>query len=456
MESSPQIPVCKKCGGPREESCPPDFCIPCSQADATLVESTVSEVAESVCADPAAPAAHEHDDMPRTVKSEAEWEEEEARLIDEEWTQKEQDYMRSVRASQSHAADTVQDSQVGSVHHAARLLYDFANSCLQEQVSTVPTAPADDLPALNRGFLSPVARSRETQVPESPVYAPESPPSPVPGPQQHPHTSRGRSPYIPPVSQVPSSPPAAPSAQATEPSAPAPAPKQQGKVRMTPACARCKRSKIRCVHRRVLDDDGRPAAAAGTYPLPFHRPLARRKDAPTNNAAAPAPAVKKRKRADEPANPDATQGGGDDGAAVPAAKRKLRLRAPRKPADEEKPAAPEQEGKRPRGRPRKRKAVTFEEGVDEEAEGEGPPAKRGRKEQGDDDDAGVSAAARRGAAAMMDSVEGASVLAMHGVLSRELEEKLAACRTSLQATIDAIHDAKGILDAWVEAWTRRK
>ncbi|EAU31917.1 predicted protein [Aspergillus terreus NIH2624] len=221
MESSPQIPVCKKCGGPREESCPPDLCIPCSQADATPVESTVSEVAESVCADPAPPAAHEHHDMPRKVKSEAEWEEEEARLIEEEWTQKEQEYMRSVRASLSHAADTVQDSQVGSVEHAARLLYDFANSCLQEQVSTIPTAPADDLPALNRGFSSPTRspRIRETQVPESPVYAPESPSSPVPGPQQHPHTSRGRSPYIPPISQVPNSPPAAPSAQAAAPRA---------------------------------------------------------------------------------------------------------------------------------------------------------------------------------------------------------------------------------------------
>ncbi|KAL5355979.1 hypothetical protein BJX96DRAFT_171176 [Aspergillus floccosus] len=428
MQSSQQIPVCKKCGGPREESCPPNLCIPCSQADATPVESTVSEVAESVCADPAPPAAHEHDDMPRKMKSEAEWEEEEARLIEEERAQKEQDYMRSVLASQSQAADTVEDSQ--------------------EVVSTIPTAFAEDLPALNRSFPSPVVGS---QVPESPVYAPASP---VPGPQQPPYFSRGRSPYVPPVSQVPNFPiaesQATHEAQAAEPSAPAPAPKQPGKVRMTPACANCKRSKIRCVHRRVLDDNGHPAAPA------------------------PAPVPKKRKRADEPANSGATQGSHDDATAPPPAKRVLRLRAPKKAADEEKPAvqataqqalpAPEQEGKRPRGRPRKRKVVTFEEGVGETEGDAPPPAKRGRKDndqalaqvQGDDEDAGLSTAARRGVAAMMDSVEGASVLAMHSVLSRELEEKLEACQTSLQATIDSIHDAKGILDAWVVAWTRKK
>ncbi|KAL4889406.1 hypothetical protein BDV59DRAFT_205245 [Aspergillus ambiguus] len=498
MASIQQAPPCRKCGGTCVESgsdaCPPDFCIPCSQT--SMVQSSVPEVPEAVYTDsgsnPAScPAIQEYPELSQgQMKQEEESEEvseaEEARLIQEDWAHKKHEYMRSVlNAPQPQANDNE--------------LPDVVPDLQEVLVSTAWMAPAQDLPALNQPFPSPVLElpPREyrnpappSYPPASPTYAPQSPPhvptshapkspsyhpespvfydyesvspktipqSPVyhpksPTPEPDPEYHDPEPPVWREVSygprrstvsyepQSPVAPSAAPPSHTME--APSPAPKRSEKRKMTPACANCKRSKIRCVHRRAIDDNGNLGPEV------------------------PAASSKKRKRAAEPASSVATQGENDDSANQPPHKRVLRIRAPKKLGDDEVVPAtqpqvqpePKEEGRKPRGRPRKRKVVVFEENADTNEEVNHPPAKRGRKSKskGDNTAGGDEPKSLEFLASMEDSIEGASFLAMHNVLSRELDEKLTQCQTSLQSTIDSIHNAKRILDTWVEVWTKQK
>ncbi|KAF4220251.1 hypothetical protein CNMCM8980_004401 [Aspergillus fumigatiaffinis] len=256
--------------------------------------------------------------------------------------------------------------------------------------------------------------------------------------------------------------------------------------KMTPACANCKKSKIRCTHRQVIEDDD--------------------SNVPSRKRKRKAEAhVGVRDDADNGSGPSASVGAEDQ--APPPAKRPLRIRLKGKNEEVLTESAPRPAGseagvsvakRQAPGGLRKRKFVEVEEEASSGAteskpaaavsvEGTGsveasnPPRKRtqrGRKPKAERDVEAVEqtavrnttpapvvapAAARSPATAPgsrslpsfpMNNLEGAAHLSVHAVLSRELQQKLEEAETKWLAAIQSLQAAKQALDNWVEVWNR--
>jgi hypothetical protein len=255
---------------------------------------------------------------------------------------------------------------------------------------------------------------------------------------------------------------------------------------MTPACANCKKSKIRCTHRQVIEDDDSN--------VPSRK---RKREAEAH--------VGVRDDADNGSGPSASVGAEDQ--APPPAKRPLRIRLKGKNEEVLTESAPRPAGseagvsvakRQAPGGLRKRKFVEVEEEASSGAteskpaaavsvEGTGsveasnPPRKRtqrGRKPKAERDVEAVEqtavrnttpapvvapAAARSPATAPgsrslpsfpMNNLEGAAHLSVHAVLSRELQQKLEEAETKWLAAIQSLQAAKQALDNWVEVWNR--
>ncbi|GFF45737.1 conserved hypothetical protein [Aspergillus udagawae] len=256
--------------------------------------------------------------------------------------------------------------------------------------------------------------------------------------------------------------------------------------KMTPACANCKKSKIRCTHRQVIEDDD------------SNVPSRKRKREVEAHVGV-------RDDAGNGSDPSASVGAEDQ--APPPAKRPLRIRL--KGKNEEvltesalRPARSEAgvsvAKRQAPGGLRKRKFVEVEEeessgateskpAAAESVEGTGsveasnPPRKRtrrGRKTKVERDVEAVEqaavanttpapvmapAAARSPATAPgsqplpsfpVNNLEGAGHLSVHVVLSRELQQKLEDAETKWLAAIQSLQAAKQALDNWVEVWNR--
>ncbi|GIJ99993.1 hypothetical protein Aspvir_004007 [Aspergillus viridinutans] len=256
--------------------------------------------------------------------------------------------------------------------------------------------------------------------------------------------------------------------------------------KMTPACANCKKSKIRCTHRQVIEDDDSN--------VPSRK---RKREAEAH--------VGVRDDAGNGSDPSASVGAEDQ--APPPAKRPLRIRLKGKNEEVLTESAPRPAGseagvsvakRQAPGGLRKRKFVEVEEEASSGAteskpaaavsvEGTGsveasnPPRKRtrrGRKPKAERDVEAVEqaavrnttpapvvapAAARSPATAPgsrplpsfpMNNLEGAAHLSVHAVLSRELQQKLEDAETKWLAAIQSLQAAKQALDNWVEVWNR--
>ncbi|KAF7116822.1 hypothetical protein CNMCM5793_005403 [Aspergillus hiratsukae] len=256
--------------------------------------------------------------------------------------------------------------------------------------------------------------------------------------------------------------------------------------KMTPACASCKKSKIRCTHRQVIEDDD------------SNVPSRKRKREAEAHAGV-------RDDAGNGSDPSASVGAEDQ--APPPAKRPLRIRlkgkneevltesAPRPPGSEAGVSVAKRQAP---GGLRKRKFVEVEEEVPSGAteskpaaavsvEGTGsveasnPPRKRtrrGRKPKAERDVEPVEQTAVRNATPApvvapatarspatapearplpsfpMNNLEGAAHLSVHAVLGRELQQKLEDAETKWLAAIQSLQAAKQALDNWVEVWNR--
>ncbi|KAF4159813.1 hypothetical protein CNMCM6069_000892 [Aspergillus lentulus] len=239
--------------------------------------------------------------------------------------------------------------------------------------------------------------------------------------------------------------------------------------KMTPACANCKKSKIRCRHRQVIEDDDSN--------VPSRK---RKREAEAHVGV----------RDDAGNGSDASASVGAEDQAPPPAMRPLRIRLKGKkeevltesalvPPDPKLFVEVEEEASSGATESKPAAAVSVEGTGSVEASN--PPRKRtrrGRKPKAERDVEAVEqaavrnttpapvvapAAARSPATAPgsrplpsfpMNNLEGAAHLSVHAVLSRELQQKLEDAETKWLAAIRSLQAAKQALDNWVEVWNR--
>ncbi|PYI11912.1 hypothetical protein BO78DRAFT_425189 [Aspergillus sclerotiicarbonarius CBS 121057] len=219
------------------------------------------------------------------------------------------------------------------------------------------------------------------------------------------------------------------------------------------ACEDCRRSKKRCVHR-----DGQEQKT----PQPS---TSTRKQA-TGPKKKPGPSAKKTKK-----DNDKDNDGNDDIDDSPKTGIKIRIKnvisdsaepSPTRPAEPE--PVPQ---KRKRGRPRKISpedagVETVPGKEEQEEEEETTPLKRVKRGTPTGDDEETSPRSTSASAAPVlpsppeDALQGASKLAPHVVFSQNLHAKLEDCEAKWQAAMDALRDAKEMLDCWVHLWVQGK
>ncbi|KAA8652441.1 hypothetical protein EYZ11_012947 [Aspergillus tanneri] len=219
------------------------------------------------------------------------------------------------------------------------------------------------------------------------------------------------------------------------------------KTKLTPACDSCKRSKIRCRHRRAVSAN----------------------EELSEQAEPPVKTCKRKAKVESPESKVAYQSEEESQELARSALKKIKLRCgsqdkgkgkEREVAEAEPEAEPAMPAKRPRGRPRKHQII--EDTPDPILETTPPPkrtkwdCKATEKASASEtvDAPGSSAAARSRGFSASDSLDGSAQLSVHAVLSRELGEKLEECETNWRAAIDSLSEAKGLLDNWVEAWRK--
>lgn len=220
-------------------------------------------------------------------------------------------------------------------------------------------------------------------------------------------------------------------------------------VKLTPACAKCKRAKIRCKHRQPLGESN-------------NTPVDVDVEGPEE---LPPPRKKKRVRidlgqGDAEEKADAASGSPPS----PPSERKTRGIRKRKVAETEDAAV---ENNTPADE------ASQQQQQQEQEQEQQPPQKRSRRgrkpknaapvEVDDSPDTAqapsgepLPAASGAGIPAPpsfpVDSLEGAALLSRHVVLSRELQQKLAECETKWLAAVESLKGAKELLDSWVGVW----
>ena len=223
-------------------------------------------------------------------------------------------------------------------------------------------------------------------------------------------------------------------------------------VKLTPACAKCKRAKIRCKHRQPLGEGNN---------IPVDVDVEGPEELPP-------PRKKKRVRID--------LGQGDaeekaDAASGPPpsspSERKTRGIRKRKLAETEDAAVET-------STPADKASQQQQQQQQQQQEEQQPPQKRSRRgrkpknagpvevedssgtAQAPQDDEPVTAASGAGIPAPpsfpASSLEGAALLSRHVVLSRELQQKLAECETKWLAAVESLKGTKELLDSWVSVW----
>lgn len=219
-------------------------------------------------------------------------------------------------------------------------------------------------------------------------------------------------------------------------------------VKLTPACAKCKRAKIRCKHRQPLGESN-------------NTPVDVDVEGPEG---LPPPRKKKTVRidlgqGDAEEKADAASGSPPS----PPSERKTRGIRKRKVAETEDAAV---ETNTPAHK------ASQQQQQEEEVEQQ-PPQKRSRRgrkpknagpvEVEDSSDTAqaprdepLPAASGAGIPAPpsfpADGLEGAALLSQHVVLSRELQQKLVECETKWLAAVESLKRAKELLDSWVSVW----
>ena len=208
-------------------------------------------------------------------------------------------------------------------------------------------------------------------------------------------------------------------------------------VKLTPACARCKRAKIRCTHRRALGEEGNEASFDGSM----------------GESEVPPSVVGKKVR--PRLNPE-VEGKAEPGSSHSVTKRHTRGANRKRPMVEEISQDDSQDTNRLSG-----EAISGGDGTRDPSKHPQKRSRRGRKPKNDrpaddtEESSDIipatvyeSARPRFGA----NSLEGAGLLSRHVVLSRELQLKLHDCDTKWLAAIESLHEAKRTLDTWVAVW----
>lgn len=211
-------------------------------------------------------------------------------------------------------------------------------------------------------------------------------------------------------------------------------------VKLTPACARCKRAKIRCTHRRALGEEENgisfdesigesevPPSVIGKKVRLRLNPEVEAKAEPESNRSPSKRhtrgANRKRARMEETSQDDSQDTNGLSGEVI------IGGDGTRDPSKQQQ--HPQKRSRRGRKPKNDRLADDTEESSDT------IPAPIYE-----------SACPRFGA----NSLEGAGLLSRHVVLSRELQQKLQDCDTKWLAAIESLHEAKRTLDTWVAVW----
>ncbi|PLB47167.1 hypothetical protein P170DRAFT_511812 [Aspergillus steynii IBT 23096] len=207
----------------------------------------------------------------------------------------------------------------------------------------------------------------------------------------------------------------------------------ESQVKKTPACDSCRKSKVRCNHRRPIGEDGEVAPEPASSSTKTRK---RKADADTEDEQV-------QPESEEPLKRIKLTMGKDKGKG-------------KEPAREV--AEPATTARRTRGRPRKQSS----EEPAQENEGNNPPAtKRSKKnttaqEQTASAEAGPSTAPAPRKFPALESLEGAATLSLHNVMGRQLEERVVACNTQYAQAMKAFSEVQTTLESWVGAWTSGK
>ncbi|ODM17854.1 hypothetical protein SI65_06642 [Aspergillus cristatus] len=214
-------------------------------------------------------------------------------------------------------------------------------------------------------------------------------------------------------------------------------------LKLTPACASCKRAKVRCTHRRILGEDGTVSADDQTPPRPQKKTVRLRLNHPGTAEGMPEA---------DPNAPRQTRGG--------SRKRKLAETEENGIQDIfELPGDGTQEDPQPPGQKRARRRRKVRNYNEEVIEGTGNSSDTARANT---EEPAATTAGIAGTSVFHISrppfpagnLQGSTVLARHVVLSRELQQKIDDSHAKWSAAMEALQEAKWALDTWVDVWMK--
>ncbi|KAE8132637.1 hypothetical protein BDV38DRAFT_287556 [Aspergillus pseudotamarii] len=223
----------------------------------------------------------------------------------------------------------------------------------------------------------------------------------------------------------------------------APAPNPAKKVKMEPACGSCRKSKVRCTHRKPVVNPREDA----------FQPEAQRPIQP--------------KESDQPAQLDPTQ---DDPEEAASSKREG-ISPKSQAADTPIGKIPPKPRGRPRKHPKEVQAIVNEGKAVEEPESPPQRPRRGRKPAqrigtSAEGKSGQATAPEPAAAAvpaetMAANLSIASNMALNNILAEDFQETVRECEVKWQAVsdsfeeaMDSFHEAKRKIDTWLGMWRR--